>query len=35
MASSEQLYSDYKTLLQKIADIKYASAVLQWDLYSP
>jgi carboxypeptidase Taq len=31
MASSEQLYSNYKTYLQKIADIKYASAVLQWD----
>jgi carboxypeptidase Taq len=31
MASSEQLYNDYKTTLQKIADIKYASAVLQWD----
>jgi carboxypeptidase Taq len=25
------LYSQYKTTLQKIADIKYASAVLQWD----
>ena len=24
-------YSQYKTTLQKIADIKYASAVLQWD----
>lgn len=24
-------YSKYKTVLQKIADIKYASAVLQWD----
>jgi carboxypeptidase Taq len=31
MASSEQLYNDYKTTLQKIADVKYASAVLQWD----
>jgi carboxypeptidase Taq len=25
------LYPQYKTTLQKIADIKYASAVLQWD----
>jgi carboxypeptidase Taq len=25
------LYAQYKTTLQKIADIKYASAVLQWD----
>jgi carboxypeptidase Taq len=25
------LYNQYKTTLQKIADIKYASAVLQWD----
>ena len=25
------LYSQYKTTIQKIADIKYASAVLQWD----
>ena len=24
-------YSKYKAALQKIADIKYASAVLQWD----
>jgi carboxypeptidase Taq len=31
MPSSQQLYSDYKTVLQKIADIKYAAAVLQWD----
>jgi carboxypeptidase Taq len=31
MASSSQLYSEYKDILQKIADIKYASAVLQWD----
>ena len=28
---STDLYSQYKTTLQKIADIKYASAVLQWD----
>jgi carboxypeptidase Taq len=27
----QNLYSQYKTTLQKIADIKYASAVLQWD----
>ncbi len=25
------LYNQYKTTLQKIADLKYASAVLQWD----
>ena len=24
-------YTQYKNVLQKIADIKYASAVLQWD----
>ena len=24
-------YNQYKTMLQKIADVKYASAVLQWD----
>jgi carboxypeptidase Taq len=29
--STQQLYNQYKTNLQKIADIKYASAVLQWD----
>ncbi len=29
--TSQTLYSQYKTTLQKIADIKYASAVLQWD----
>ncbi len=28
---STNLYAQYKTTLQKIADIKYASAVLQWD----
>jgi carboxypeptidase Taq len=27
----QALYNQYKTALQKIADIKYASAVLQWD----
>jgi carboxypeptidase Taq len=26
-----ELYNRYKTKLQKIADVKYASAVLQWD----
>ena len=31
MASSLQFYTDYKTTMQKIADVKYASAVLQWD----
>ncbi len=29
--NSTKLYQDYKTHLQKIADVKYASAVLQWD----
>ncbi len=31
MPSTEQLYLQYKAALQKIADVKYASAVLQWD----
>jgi carboxypeptidase Taq len=29
--NTAQLYADYKTKMQKIADVKYASAVLQWD----
>jgi carboxypeptidase Taq len=29
--NSQKLYTKYKTTIQKIADIKYASAVLQWD----
>jgi carboxypeptidase Taq len=29
--SSVTVYEQYKAILQKIADIKYASAVLQWD----
>jgi carboxypeptidase Taq len=29
--NSSELYNDYKTKMQKIADVKYASAVLQWD----
>jgi carboxypeptidase Taq len=29
--SSAELYAAYKTKMQKIADVKYASAVLQWD----
>jgi carboxypeptidase Taq len=29
--NTKNLYNQYKTSLQKIADIKYASAVLQWD----
>ena len=29
--NSEALYNEYKTKMQKIADVKYASAVLQWD----
>jgi len=28
---SAELYDEYKTKMQKIADVKYASAVLQWD----
>jgi carboxypeptidase Taq len=28
---SKKIYHKYKTALQKISDIKYASAVLQWD----
>lgn len=31
MPTSQELYSRYKFTLQKIADVKYASAVLQWD----
>ncbi|MBC7867904.1 MAG: carboxypeptidase M32 [Gloeobacteraceae cyanobacterium ES-bin-316] len=31
MSLVKSLYSQYKNTLQKIADIKYASAVLQWD----
>ena len=29
--NTAKLYSSYKTKMQKIADVKYASAVLQWD----
>ena len=29
--STAELYTAYKTKMQKIADVKYASAVLQWD----
>jgi carboxypeptidase Taq len=29
--NSTELYAQYKQLLQKIADIKYAAAILQWD----
>jgi len=29
--SADKLYADYKTKMQKIADVKYAAAVLQWD----
>src|SRR4051794_8556381 len=28
---AEQLYQQYKEQLQKIADVKYSAAVLQWD----
>lgn len=31
MKNSVKLYQDYKKHLQKIADVKYANAVLQWD----
>lgn len=31
LGNSDTLYNDYKQQLQKIADIKYATAVLQWD----
>lgn len=31
MGESAELYSSYQTKMQKIADLKYASAVLQWD----
>ena len=29
--TSEELYSEYCERMQKIADVKYAAAVLQWD----
>ncbi len=29
--TAAELYADYKTKMQKIADVKYAAAVLQWD----
>ena len=29
--TSTQLYSEYKGRMQKIADVRYALAVLQWD----
>src|SRR5688572_21488557 len=29
--STSDLYDQYRSTLQKIADVKYASAVLQWD----
>ncbi|HSU52410.1 MAG TPA: hypothetical protein VLJ41_17510, partial [Segetibacter sp.] len=31
MSSNSALYSEYKNTMQKIADVKYSSAVLQWD----
>jgi len=31
MSNSSPLYQQYQTSLQKIADVKYAAAVLQWD----
>lgn len=30
--TTHELYTQYKAILQRIADIKYASAVLQWDM---
>ncbi len=37
MQSSTELYSEYTDILQKAADIQYASAVLEWDqeVYMP
>src|SRR3954462_12293402 len=29
--NTADLYNEYKTKMQKIADVKYAAAVLQWD----
>src|SRR5689334_1117028 len=29
--NSQELYSSYKDKMQRIADVKYAAAVLQWD----
>src|SRR5215203_5245319 len=31
MSSTQELYATYKTKMQRIADIKAANAVLQWD----
>ena len=31
MAGSIELHDQYKTVMQKIADVKYSGAVLQWD----
>ncbi len=31
MADAKELYQEYKYTMQKIADVKYATAVLQWD----
>jgi carboxypeptidase Taq len=31
LSSTDKLYQQYRSSLQKIADVKYASAVLQWD----
>ena len=31
MLLPRSFYQEYKTALQKIADVRYASAVLQWD----
>ncbi len=31
MSTTQQLYESYKIKLQQIADVKYSSAVLQWD----
>ena len=31
MNNTQELYENYKTTMQRIADIKAANAVLQWD----
>lgn len=31
MSATQELYAQYRSELQQIADVKYASAVLQWD----
>jgi carboxypeptidase Taq len=31
MSTTQELYDKYKSRMQKIADLRYASGVLQWD----